>query len=150
MISSSFVYKTREGFGWANSVLADGIRVMIVYLAADLIWATRIKATAEAMDLQARPVRNLEMLEARLADCDIASRIVDLDAPEAALALIERLKGDGASDEERSIRVVAFGPHVHKELFDQARGAGADEVLTRGAFDHNLQEILLHLASRSR
>jgi DNA-binding NarL/FixJ family response regulator len=123
---------------------------MIVYLAADLIWATRIKATAEAIDIQARPVRTLEMLEARLADSDISAMIVDLDSPIIAIELVGRLKGHEAKETEKEIRVVAFGPHVHKELFDQARQAGADEVLTRGAFDHNLPEILLHLASRNR
>ena len=123
---------------------------MIVYLAADLIWATRIKATAEAIGVSARPVRTLDMLRARLADSDVAAMIVDLDSPEAALALIGRLKGPDASDQERAIRVIAFGPHVHKELFDEARQAGADDVLTRGSFDHNLPEILLNLESRSR
>jgi len=123
---------------------------MIVYLAADLIWATRIKGTAEAIGISARPVRTLDMLEARLADSDIAAMIVDLESPESALALIQRLKGEAASDTERAIRVVAFGPHVHKKLLDEARRAGADDVLTRGSFDHNLPEILLNLESRSR
>ena len=122
---------------------------MIVYLAADLIWATRIKATAESLGISARPVRTLEMLEARLVDSDIAAMIVDLESPESALALIQRLKGETASRLERAIRVVAFGPHVHKELFDEARRAGADDVLTRGSFDHNLPEIMLNLESRS-
>lgn len=123
---------------------------MIVYLAADLIWATRIKSTAEAIGVEARPVRSIDMLEARLADSDISALIVDLDSAEAALGLVGRLKGPDADASHRRIRVVAFGPHVHKELFDEARQAGADEVLTRGAFDHNLPEILLHLGSLNR
>ena len=36
----------------------------VLFLAADLIWATRIKATAEDLGVAARPVRTMEMLEA--------------------------------------------------------------------------------------
>ena len=51
-------------------------------------------------------------------------------------------------DRDKSIRLVAWGPHVAKDLLQQARTAGADEVLTRGAMDHNMQEILLALHAR--
>lgn len=121
---------------------------MIVYLAADLLWATRIKSTADGLGLPCRPVRTLEMLEARLADGGVSALIVDLDTAEAGLALIERLHSPSASDEERAIRILAFGPHVQKELFQLARDAGADEVLARGVFDRNLPEILVNLEGR--
>jgi hypothetical protein len=39
---------------------------------------------------------------------------------------------------------------VAKELFQRAREAGADEILTRGALDHHLEEVLLNLAGRAR
>ncbi|MEZ6235065.1 MAG: hypothetical protein R3B68_12835 [Phycisphaerales bacterium] len=41
---------------------------MILYLASDLLWATRIKRAAEDLRIAARPVRSLEMLEARLGE----------------------------------------------------------------------------------
>lgn len=120
---------------------------MLLYFAADLLWATRIKALANDLGLPARPVRSLDMLTARLAEGGVKGLVVDLDAPEIALQLISRLKGQDASQADRSIRVLAWGPHVHKELFQQARDAGADEVLTRGAFDHALPEILSRLSA---
>ncbi len=120
----------------------------ILYLAADLLWASKIKGTADALGVPARPVRTMEMLEARLADCDVKALLLDLDKPEEALAMIARLRGDAASDKDKSIRLVAWGPHVAKDLLQQARTAGADEVLTRGAMDHNMQEILLALHAR--
>ena len=119
---------------------------MLLYFAADLVWATRIKALANDLGIAARPVRNLDMLNARLAEGGVSGIVVDLDAPEIALQIIARLKGTEASDEERAVRVLAWGPHVHKELFQQARDAGADEVMTRGAFDHAIAEILTRLA----
>lgn len=123
------------------------VPAMLLYFAADLLWATRIKALANDLGIPARPVRNLEMLNARLGEGGVKGIVVDLDAPEMALQLIARLRSEGASGGERAIRVLAWGPHVAKELFQQARGAGADEVLTRGAFDHALPEILTRLSA---
>ncbi|TVS08106.1 MAG: hypothetical protein EA423_02375 [Phycisphaerales bacterium] len=121
---------------------------MILYLASDLIWATKIKGVAEHLGVPCRPVRTPEMLEARLADCEVAAVLLDLEKPEEAMAMIARLRGDGASEQDQKIRVVAFGPHVLVELFQQARDAGADEVLARGVLDRNMPEILLALAGR--
>jgi hypothetical protein len=122
------------------------VRAMILYLAADLIWGTKIKGTAESLGLQARPARSLEMLEARLADSPVAAIVLDLEKPEEALAMIGRLRGASASDSERSIRIVCWAPHVETERMEQARQAGADQVMARGAFDHNLPRILMDLS----
>ncbi|MBX3409731.1 MAG: hypothetical protein KF859_07575 [Phycisphaeraceae bacterium] len=122
---------------------------MILYLASDLIWASKIRATADALGIPVRPVRSLEMLEARLADSSPAALLADLDAPEAALSLIARLRAHWADDKARAVRIIAWGPHVEKDLLQQARDAGADDVLTRGAFDHNLEHILLSLSGRA-
>jgi hypothetical protein len=119
---------------------------MILYLAADLLWASKIKATAEALGLACRPVRTPEMLDARLADCDVAALLVDLDKGEEALGFIARLKGPAATPRERGVRVVAFGPHVAKDLLQRARDAGANDVLTRGALEHNLEDVLLRVS----
>lgn len=145
---------------------------MILYLAADLLWASKIKATADALGLACRPVRNMEMLEARLADSPVRAVIVDLDVAEMALAMIGRVKGrsiwhqaSGIGSEQSAadlispnaesptpnaaspIRVLAFGPHVEKNTLQAARDAGADDVLTRGAFDHHIDQVLMKLAA---
>lgn len=122
---------------------------VILYLAADLVWATRIKEVAKALGLPARPARDMAMLEARLADSPVSAILLDLEKPDEALAAIRRLRGENASDTERRITILCWAPHVAKDLMQQARDAGADEVLTRGAFDHALPDILLRLASRA-
>lgn len=119
---------------------------MILYLAADLVWASKIKATANTLGLAARPVRSPEMLEARLADADPLALLLDLDAPDTALAMLARVR-DPARPTARRLRVLAWGPHVAKDLLQRARDLGADEVLTRGAFDHAMEDILPRLAS---
>lgn len=132
---------------------------MILYLAADLLWASKIKATADAMGLACRPVRTMEMLEARLGDSPVRALIVDLDVAETALAMIGRVKGrdagrqasgirsDESVDASIPIRVLAFGPHIEKNTLQAARDAGADDVLTRGAFDHHMDAVLMKLAT---
>ncbi len=118
---------------------------MILYLASDLLWATRIKATAEDLGLAARPVRSLELLEARLKDTEPTGMVLDLEATEAAMQILGRLRGVRAGERERAIRIVAFAPHVKVEVMRSAKEAGADEVMPRGAFDHGLAGILTRL-----
>jgi hypothetical protein len=118
---------------------------MVLYHAADLLWATKIKKTGEAAGVACRPVRSVEMLEARLADSDVRGLVVDLDAPDVSLELIRAMRGEGGRDPTAKVRIVAFGPHVAVELFEQARQAGADEVLARGTFDRRISEVLTAL-----
>lgn len=138
--------------GLGMRLLSELLCHMLLYLAADLIWATKIKASAEALGLPCRPVRTMDMLEARLAewsDADpIAALLLDLEKPEEALAFIARMRGSAAGPREKSVRLLAFGPHVARELFQKAREAGADEVMARGALDHNMGDVLLALAAR--
>lgn len=117
---------------------------MILYFASDLVWATRIKATAEDLGIACRPVRNLDMLTQRLVDSAPGALIVDLETEDAGLELLRALRKD---ERGKGLRVVAFGPHVKKDLMQAARDAGADEVMTRGAFDHHLVDILVRLSA---
>jgi hypothetical protein len=118
---------------------------MVLYAASDLVWSTRIRAAAEDAGVPSRPVRDVGMLEARLADSPVRALVVDLEAFEMAMSLLSRLRGPAAEDRERRVRTLAFGPHVATERLEAARGAGADRVLARGAFDRRLGEILVEL-----
>jgi hypothetical protein len=118
---------------------------MIVYFAADLLWATRIQATAKQVEVSCRPVRSVDMLKARLADSDVRAAIVDLDNAVVAVELIDALRGKDGLDPGQRIHILAFGPHVAEEAFCRAREAGADTVLARGAFDRRLPDILREL-----
>jgi hypothetical protein len=117
---------------------------MILYAAADLIWASKIKGTAEALGLLARPARNREMLAARLADSPVKALLVDLSMGEEALKLLREARGLSVGNH---LRLMAWGPHVAKDLLQAARDAGADEVMTNGAMEHNLEDVLLRLDS---
>ena len=117
---------------------------MVVYCCADLIFATKIRSTAEALGVPARPVRNEEMLRLRLEQGDdgkvnepVTGLLIDLETGETGLALIDLAKAHQAS-----IPVIAFGAHVATELLHAARERGADFVMPRGQFTANLPTIL--------
>jgi hypothetical protein len=111
---------------------------MILYSAADLVWATRIKSLADDMGVPCRPARNEKMLRDRLADSDVRTVLLDLDAPDQARELLSVLRGPAAGDRERAVKIIAWGPHVAVDLLAETREAGADEVMTRGAFANAL------------
>lgn len=117
---------------------------MIVYCCADLIFATKIRGTAEALGLTTRPVRNKEMLDARLKQVDdgkpnepVSALFLDLDTGEDGLTLLDHVKAQNPS-----IPVLAFGSHVATELLQAARQRGADTVMSRGGFTANLPDLL--------
>lgn len=117
---------------------------MILYAAADLLWATRIKAAADDLGLPARPVRTVEMLRQRLEDTEPTGLLVDLEA-EPALEII------AAADEARRhtgrpATLLAFGPHADVARLRAATEAGADQALPRGTVAGRLPDILRSLA----
>ncbi len=139
---------------------------MILYCCSDLLWATKVKSTADALGIACRPARTLEMLNARLADSPVKAIILDLESGPVAMELLARVRPAGArstgaearaetradtsaeSSESREIRVVAFGPHVEVGALQSAAAAGAESVMTRGAFNARLPDILRDLAGR--
>ena len=117
---------------------------MVVYCTTDLIFATRIRATADAIGAVTRPARDAEKLDARLDRVDdgkpnppVRLVMIDLEMGEAGLELIARCKAHPDAPP-----VVAFGSHVATELLKQAKARGADEVMPRSAFVQRLQPML--------
>jgi CheY-like chemotaxis protein len=123
---------------------------MIVYCSRDLIFATKIASTAEALGLAARPARDEAALEKRLNQVDdgrlnepVTGVLIDLELGQAALSMVDQVKQYAAD-----LPVVCFGSHVAAEALRQARERGADQVLPRSAFSMHLPTILGQLADR--
>lgn len=121
---------------------------MIVYCCSDLIFATKIHSTAEAVGLVCRPARDGGALQARLDCVDdgkahdaVDAVIVDLTMGEAGLALIGLAK-----EHEAKPTVVAFAPHVEVRMLQAAEELGADRVMPRGAFAAQLPQLLRALS----
>lgn len=121
---------------------------MVVYCCADLIFATKIRATAEAGGVPCRPARDLEALNNRLQCINdgklnepVTGVVIDLDLGTMGLELLKATKAHNAQ-----IPVVAFGSHVATELLHSARELGADFVMPRSQFTANLPAVLERLS----
>jgi len=117
---------------------------MIVYCCHDLIFATKIHSTAEAMGLTCRPARDARLLKDRLDRVDdgkpnhkVSAVIIDLTIGEEALELIDIVK-----QHDPALHVIAFAPHVEVQRLEAAGARGTDQVMPRGAFSAQLPELL--------
>ncbi len=115
---------------------------MILYLASDLLWASKIKGTADALNLPCRPARTPEMLRARLADSPVRALIIDLEAGLTALDLLHLIR-----TEAPAVRTLAFAPHVLTDAINAAKDAGAHTVLPRSTFSAQLPALLTALST---
>jgi CheY-like chemotaxis protein len=104
-----------------------------------LFFSSKITETARHLGLQVVLAGTADALVARAAG-GAAIILLDLGAAQLdPVATILRLKSDPAT---ASIRIVGFANHEKTEEIRQAREAGCDEVLTRGAFSSGLPAIL--------
>ena len=102
----------------------------------DLIFTSRVTATARAHGLAVTPVRSAEAALRVARESPPACVIVDLHTPELDLpALLAGLRGAGP----QMPRVIGYGSHVDKEMLKAARDAGCDLVLPRSRFVAELE-----------
>jgi len=120
---------------------------MIVYCCQDLIFATKVRAVAEALGVASRPVRTAEALRNRLKRVDdgklnepVTGVLIDLETGELGLGLIELAKAI-----QSDVPVVAFGSHVATQLLQAAHDHGADFVMAKSQFTATLADIVRRL-----
>ncbi|MEX0777459.1 MAG: hypothetical protein WD042_17275 [Phycisphaeraceae bacterium] len=120
---------------------------MIIYCCPDLLFASKITATANALGASHRPARNAEMLRNRLNKVDdgklneaVTGVVVDLGLGDDALDLVRLVK-----EHDAALPVVVYGSHVAADRLAQARAAGADFVMANSQFAANLPAILERL-----
>lgn len=125
---------------------------MIVYCCQDLIFATKIHSTAEALGWVSRPARDATALRNRLDRIDdgkpngeVSAVLVDMTMGEAAAGLIELARSHDAA-----MPIIAFAPHVEIDLLEAARRCGADRVMTRGAFSDQLPDLLNEVSKQTK
>ena len=105
----------------------------VVFLSGDLLFASRVRAAAEANDLTFEFAGALP----DTAD-DIAYVILDLATRSGLTASLAEQCESRCPD----ATLIAFGPHVHVDRLDAARRAGIPQVMTRGQFDRQLSSGL--------
>jgi DNA-binding NarL/FixJ family response regulator len=106
-------------------------------LCDDLLFASKVTATAAAHGLSVAVRKSPEALLAAATANPPAGVIVDLNTPGLEMGVfVPRMKALGP------VRVIGFGSHVDKETLDAAMSAGCDEVMPRSKFVQGLEENL--------
>ena len=111
---------------------------MVLAAVEDLLFRSKISATADALGIQATFPRSSKKLLQAADGADLL--ILDLNSARyEPLKLLTDLKGDTST---KDIPVVGFLSHVQKDLAVAAREAGCDRIVARSAFTRDLPEIL--------
>lgn len=108
----------------------DDLRILLV--SPDLMATSRLAALGREHGAR---IETLRSVEATPRDCQCDIVLVDLQAtPGDPGEIVARLRALLARDDAGAVDplLVAFGPHVARQRLDDARAAGADEVLSRG------------------
>jgi len=113
---------------------------MILAAVDDLLFSSRIRAAARQVAVEVRFARSPEaVLEQVRAHLPVLL-LVDLDC--ARVRPVETIAAVKADAVSASVRVVGFVSHVHADLVEAARAAGADRVMARSTFVANLPGLL--------
>lgn len=106
----------------------------------DMLFISKIRATAESLGVDVRFARNFDALIASARETKPNLIIVDLHAQKVDfIALATALKSDS---ELQAIELLGFFSHVQTELRHEATKAGYDRVMPRSAFSNDLASIL--------
>lgn len=111
----------------------------VVALVTDLIFATKIKSTADATGVPVSVVRSLDALRQAAGDTG-GARLAIIDLGAAGVDTIEAIRAVKAT--ALATRAIAYASHVETALMQQASDAGADLVLPRSKFSADLPELL--------
>ena len=104
----------------------------VVALAADLIFASRIRGAAAHVILAKDPAD----LIAKAVELKPELVVLDMDRRGLAVRdVVQQLKQTG-------VEVLCYVSHVREDLIAEARAAGADRVMARGAFAQRMTELL--------
>ena len=113
---------------------------MVLAAVDDLLFSSKIRATAKQVGVDVTFARSLDEVLARARELKPSLVVFDLNSGKTdPLNAIARIKHD---PETGGLRTIAFASHVHVDLIAAAREAGADDVLPRSAFAGRLADIL--------
>ncbi len=109
----------------------------VLALPADLIFGARIRAAAESAGTAVVVAKNPNDLLLKLTAQTPRMVILDLDRRGLAITdVIQQIKASSAAP------ILAYVSHVREDAIREAKAAGADRVMARGAFANQLVELL--------
>jgi CheY-like chemotaxis protein len=112
----------------------------IIAIVDDMFFASKIRATAEALAVEVAFPRTKDAALQKTRDSKPDLIVIDLHNQRFdPVELATELKGD---PELQSIPLLGFFSHVEIELQRRATGAGFNKVIPRSLFARDLAEIL--------
>jgi CheY-like chemotaxis protein len=113
---------------------------MILVVADDLLFRSKISSAAKALGVVVRAATSPDAAIARAAEDHPTLVLIDLDgqAPRP-FEVLQRFSDDPVL---RGLTTVGFVSHVHADLVQRARALGIGTVLARSAFVAQLTQIL--------
>ena len=112
----------------------------VVAVVDDMFFASKIRATAEALAVEIAFPRNRELFLAKIAEQKPDLIVVDLHNQKVdVLELVRQLK---SMEQFAGVPLLGFFSHVQKELQQAALAAGCDQVIPRSVFSRDLAQIL--------
>ena len=118
---------------------------MVLFLSSDLVFSSRLAGAGQRVGVPVSAVSSLDAAIARLPGDSVGLVILDLSTstvdPQAA---VSRLR-----ESQPALAIVAFAPHVHEDRLRAAADAGCNEVLTRGQFDRQMEQLLARYGGES-
>ena len=117
---------------------------VVALLTADLMQSSQVAGAALRAAVQLRVFSSADALWAALSEApsgedSVRLVIVDLALPGLDIrGLLSRLEALPSGKP----RTLAFGPHVHADRLAAAREAGCDQVVSRGQFHAQMEQLL--------
>jgi PleD family two-component response regulator len=106
----------------------------------DMFFAAKVRATAEALGVEIKVHRRLEMLVNAATEQSAELILVDLHNEKIdPIQLAAQLRGNDAT---KTTKLLGFFSHVETELQRRALEAGYDQVIPRSVFSRDLAGIL--------
>lgn len=110
----------------------------VLLLSGDLTSSSRIAGVARQLNVPFTTAMSVAALDDRLTE---GTRLVIVDLSTAGVVpsvLVPKIR---TALKSRPY-LVAYGPHVHGELLEEAETSGCDAVLSRGEFFARLPDVL--------
>lgn len=105
-----------------------------------MLFASKIRATAEAVGVEVKFVRSMEKLIESAREVKPGLVVVDLHNTKLdPVAVATELK---SNEDLRQVRLLGFFSHVQTDLQRNATAAGYDQVIPRSMFARDLGQIL--------
>jgi PleD family two-component response regulator len=113
---------------------------IVLAIVDDMFFASKIRATAEAVGVEVKFLRSIEKLIETAREVKPGLVVVDLH--NSKLDPVDVATELKLNEDLRQVRLLGFFSHVHADLQRNAMAAGYDQVIPRSVFARDLGQIL--------